>query len=247
LQVSKAGRRSSSSDAEKPMKERRVGDASYFSFRPAFQRCKRLLRLLVATSTVRAVWHFDCPSKNREPRKSGRSVSHLDVGERFADILSMRGPRLRPGGFACGVARTSVCCSLVCLALASCAVGPDYHPPNPLLPHSFLTGSVDGAMRNPNSNALETARWWRIFSDPELDSLVERAIASNPNLEMALDRLEQARSQEAVVIGTALPVAEGSAGGGWGTGSDLARGRASQNTCLGGKWRWRTGRESRRV
>jgi NodT family efflux transporter outer membrane factor (OMF) lipoprotein len=31
-----------------------------------------------------------------------------------------------------------------------------------------------------------------------------------------------------VVIGAALPAAEGTAGGGWGTGSDLARGRASQ-------------------
>ena len=186
------------------------------------------MRLLVATRTVRAVWRTVCPRKNHAPRKGGRSVSRLNMGERFADILSMRGPRLRPGGFAYGVARTSVPCSLVCLALASCAVGPDYHPPNPLLPQSFVAGPVDRAVRHPNSNPLETAQWWRIFHDPELDSLVERAIASNPNLEMALDRLQQARAQEAVVIGAALPEAEGTAGGGWGTGSDLARGRASQ-------------------
>ena len=46
-------------------------------------------------------------------------------------------------------------------------------------------------------------------------------------MEIALDRLQQARAQEAVLIGAALPSLEASAGGGWGTGSDLARGRAS--------------------
>ena len=60
------------------------------------------------------------------------------------------------------------------------------------------------------------------------NSLVERAIAASPTLEIALDRLQQARAQELVVIGAALPAAEWTAGGGWGTGSDLARGRASQ-------------------
>ncbi|MGB6543735.1 MAG: efflux transporter outer membrane subunit, partial [Xanthobacteraceae bacterium] len=55
----------------------------------------------------------------------------------------------------------------------------------------------------------------------------------SPTLEMALDRLQQARAQEAVLVGAALPIAEGSAGGGWGTGTDLARGRASQTLISG--------------
>jgi NodT family efflux transporter outer membrane factor (OMF) lipoprotein len=140
----------------------------------------------------------------------------------------MRGERPRLRRFACRVAGTSMLGSLACLALASCAVGPDYHPPDPPLPQSFITGAVDRGMRDPDVNPLATGQWWRTFRDPELDALVERAIGSNPNLEMALDRLQQARAQEAVVIGAALPEAEASAGGGWGTGSDLARGRASQ-------------------
>ena len=56
----------------------------------------------------------------------------------------------------------------------------------------------------------------------------ERALAASPALEIALDRLQQARAQELVVIGAALPAAEWTAGGGWGTGSDLTRGRVSQ-------------------
>ena len=53
-------------------------------------------------------------------------------------------------------------------------------------------------------------------------------LSLSPTLEIALDRLQLARAQEAIVIGAALPAAEFSARGGWGTGSDLARG-----PCLG--------------
>ena len=111
-----------------------------------------------------------------------------------------------------------------CAALASCAVGPDYHPPEPPVPGSFAaTGSLKTLNRSP-----ETAQWWRTLRDRELNSLVERALAASPTLEIALDRVQQARAQEAVVVGAALPAAGASAGGGWGSGSDLARGRVSQ-------------------
>ena len=78
-----------------------------------------------------------------------------------------------------------------------------------------------------DGRAVDSARWWRALHDGELNSLIERAIAASPTLEIALDRLQQARAQEAVLVGAALPSLEASAGGGWGTGSDLARGRAS--------------------
>ena len=78
-----------------------------------------------------------------------------------------------------------------------------------------------------DGRGVDPARWWRALHDGELNSLIERAMAASPTLEIALDRLQQARAQEAVLIGAALPSLEASAGGGWGTGSDLARGRAS--------------------
>jgi NodT family efflux transporter outer membrane factor (OMF) lipoprotein len=106
--------------------------------------------------------------------------------------------------------------------LSSCAVGPDYHPPEPPVPAAFVPAP------RANERAAETAKWWRTLHDRQLDALIERAIAGSPSLEIALDRLQQARAQEAVVIGTALPSAEASMGGGWGTGSDLSRGRAAQ-------------------
>jgi NodT family efflux transporter outer membrane factor (OMF) lipoprotein len=127
--------------------------------------------------------------------------------------------RLGRSNAAAARGRLAIVGAFLCAALTSCAVGPDYQPPTPALPGHFAA---------PASTFNPVSQWWRTLHDRQLDSLVERAIANSPTLEIALDRLQQARAQEAVVIGAALPSAEWTAGGGWGTGSDLARGRASQ-------------------
>jgi NodT family efflux transporter outer membrane factor (OMF) lipoprotein len=122
----------------------------------------------------------------------------------------------------------SICFALAA-GLAACAAGPNYHTPKADVPSSFA------AAPSPDSHAAGTqsaapapdlASWWRALNDAELNSLVDRAVSSNLDLKMALDRLQQARTYEAVVIGGALPVADASAGAGRGTGSDLTKGRA---------------------
>jgi NodT family efflux transporter outer membrane factor (OMF) lipoprotein len=105
-------------------------------------------------------------------------------------------------------------------ALAACAVGPDYREPDTPMPANYATSG--------SRSAVDLAQWWRSLKDRELDSLIERAIADSPTLEAALDRLQQARAQEAAIVGTALPAVIGSEGGGRGTGSDISRGRAVQ-------------------
>ena len=74
---------------------------------------------------------------------------------------------------------------------------------------------------------IELATWWRALGDTELDSLVDRAIKSNLDLSIALDRLQQARTYEVVVAGHALPEVDASGiGGAWhGNGSRDAAGR----------------------
>ncbi|MHB8481529.1 MAG: efflux transporter outer membrane subunit [Nitrospiria bacterium] len=120
----------------------------------------------------------------------------------------------------------------VCVCLASCAVGPNYRPPETRMPETFATPSAgtekpSDAFRN--LPVIDAARWWQTLGDQELNSLVERAIQANPDIEIALNRLQEVRTQEVVVLGRALPEAGISAGGGRGTGSDLARGRASES------------------
>jgi NodT family efflux transporter outer membrane factor (OMF) lipoprotein len=126
--------------------------------------------------------------------------------------------------------RAAILGAFMCAGLTSCAVGPDYFPPQSPLPSHFAatSSSLIAPSDHHADRPLETTQWWRMLHDRELNSLVERAIAASPTLEIALDRLQQARAQEAVVVGAALPAAEWTAGGGWGTGGDLARGRASQ-------------------
>jgi len=72
---------------------------------------------------------------------------------------------------------------------------------------------------------VEIASWWHALGDEQLNSLVDRALQANPSLEIALTRLQEARTFEVAVTGFALPRAEAAAGGARGTGSDLTRGR----------------------
>ncbi|HEY2678715.1 MAG TPA: TolC family protein [Steroidobacteraceae bacterium] len=117
-------------------------------------------------------------------------------------------------------------------ALAGCAAGPNYHAPKPDTPAAFVaTAAVNAApsapgAAAPGAGAPDPAAWWRALNDSELNSLVERAVKSNPDVEIALSRLQQARTYEAVVLGHALPEVDAAAAAGRGTGSDLTRGRA---------------------
>jgi NodT family efflux transporter outer membrane factor (OMF) lipoprotein len=123
--------------------------------------------------------------------------------------------------------------ALLAAALAGCAVGPNYRTPKIPTPQGYaaVANSAPPAAAGgaPGASApVDLAAWWQSLNDPELDSLVARAVKDNPDVLIALDRLQAARVYEAGLIGTVLPVAEGSIGGGRGTGSDLTRGRASQ-------------------
>jgi outer membrane protein TolC len=112
--------------------------------------------------------------------------------------------------------------------LTACAAGPSYRTPPPDEPPSFSAATAVKPLEPgaPKPPPVDLATWWRALNDAELDSLVERAVKSNLDLEIALDRLQQARTYEAVVLGHALPDVDASAAAGRGTGSDLTKGRA---------------------
>ena len=108
----------------------------------------------------------------------------------------------------------------IACGVAACSVGPDYRAPEPPMPASFIAAA---SSKVASSRAVSSTKWWRTLHDRELNSLIDRAIAGSPTLEIALNRIQQARAQEAVIVGTALPEAGASEGGALGTGSDLAR------------------------
>ncbi len=121
----------------------------------------------------------------------------------------------------------------VAAALSGCAVGPNYHTPKLQVPGKYaaVVATVSSPSAGEHTAAapppIELASWWHTLNDPELDSLVERAVKANPDVLVALDRLQEARTYEAGLVGTALPAATASGAYGRGTGDDAARGKAS--------------------
>jgi NodT family efflux transporter outer membrane factor (OMF) lipoprotein len=113
--------------------------------------------------------------------------------------------------------------------LSACSVGPDFKLPETELPGRYVASldpsAVDSSARRTTN--IDLTQWWRSFRDPQLVSLVERAITANPDIALALSRLQQARARQFVAAGAALPKGGLSAGAGFGTGSDNTRGRVS--------------------
>lgn len=89
------------------------------------------------------------------------------------------------------------------LILTGCAVGPSYRSPQVKVPTQW----------NEATNTLATVvDWWKTFNDPELNSLIERAVKTNLDLRVAGARLREARALRGSVVWELLPTITGSAG-----------------------------------
>jgi NodT family efflux transporter outer membrane factor (OMF) lipoprotein len=96
--------------------------------------------------------------------------------------------------------------SLIAVAIVSgCSVGPDFTPPKADTPANWEDHSQKGAPSSTVSATPDTAIWWASFNDPELTSLIERARDSNPDLQQAALRIEEARAQLEAVGARNLP------------------------------------------
>ena len=95
----------------------------------------------------------------------------------------------------------------------------------------------------------DAARWWSNFNDPQLDSLVERAVESNLNLRLAQERILQARASQGVVSGRYWPQVDASGSytrvgdGGGGTTAVVGPGGTITQAGVGSSERslWRAG------
>lgn len=91
--------------------------------------------------------------------------------------------------------------------LAGCTVGPNFHSPKTKLPADW-TEPTSGGMTN---TPAKLAQWWKTFNDPELDTLIERAVKANHDLRMASSRLREARALQAGKRWDLLPTLTGNA------------------------------------
>lgn len=85
-------------------------------------------------------------------------------------------------------------------------VGSGFKPPQVTLPASFSVARTDAARED--ESAL--ARWWTTLRDAKLDSLVERALASNLDVKLAGERLLEARASRRLARADLLPTVQNS-------------------------------------
>jgi NodT family efflux transporter outer membrane factor (OMF) lipoprotein len=105
-------------------------------------------------------------------------------------------------------------------ALASCAVGPNFHQPKPPETSGYLHPTSDAApvqaekqdIQNISSGADLAGEWWQLFHSPQLDGVIRTSIAASPTLVAANATLAAAREQVTVARGAFLPSVSGIAG-----------------------------------
>ncbi len=82
--------------------------------------------------------------------------------------------------------------SAAALALASCAVGPNYEKPDIAAPAQYKEAG-QWIVAKP-SDAIPKGKWWQAFRDPVLNDLAEQVSVSNQTLAAAEARYRQAQA-----------------------------------------------------
>lgn len=97
------------------------------------------------------------------------------------------------------------------LALAGCALGPDYQRPDArvALPESYANAA---AASDPTTAPAVDSRWWTLFGDAQLTALVDQALASSPDALTAAARIEEADAVLRQVDAALLPQIDANAG-----------------------------------
>ncbi|WP_322101631.1 efflux transporter outer membrane subunit [Paraburkholderia sp. J41] len=130
--------------------------------------------------------------------------------------------RLAPGALPTALATTRATALAAALAatLAACTVGPDFKPPEANAPadwnatHAANAANAPGekpAASTPTMQSDPDPRWWKNFRDPTLDALIDRAVRGNPDLQIAVVRIAEARAQTQQAAAQGLPNVRASA------------------------------------
>ncbi|HUI20644.1 MAG TPA: efflux transporter outer membrane subunit [Methylocella sp.] len=102
------------------------------------------------------------------------------------------------------------------LVLSGCAsVGPDFVPPDPMLPATSFFGKPQPATAQAASSPSDLPgldpRWWAVFHDPILTSLAERVASANLDVRTATLRLAESRFDRGVTASAEYPSINGNA------------------------------------
>ncbi|MEB0076137.1 TolC family protein [Pseudomonas sp. CCI3.2] len=90
--------------------------------------------------------------------------------------------------------------SLLVLALAACAVGPDYKAP--VTPAAAVLSAAQGNYDRTHTESV----WWAQFDDPVLNQLVAQSMTGNRDLRVSFARLQASRAIRDQVAYTQMPI-----------------------------------------
>lgn len=108
----------------------------------------------------------------------------------------------------CGSFRLLLLSAVVCLASSGCMVGPNYLKPRAWMPQKWVETKAQGVVFNAPAGVT---RWWGVFNDPMLDSLIDQAVKANKDLKISAARVREARAQRTVTASGLFPAVNASA------------------------------------
>src|SRR5271156_1968831 len=91
---------------------------------------------------------------------------------------------------------------------AGCRVGPNYRRPDVQPPPSFRDLSEIPQVQTQAASYADLP-WWQVFQDPQLQELIRTALKNNYDLQIATERINEARAQLAVARSSLFPQIQG--------------------------------------
>ncbi len=107
---------------------------------------------------------------------------------------------------------------LAALSVGCAAVGPDFQKPEVDTAEAWLQAGD----AHVDSTRAEYEDWWKVFEDPALDQLIERAYGDNLSLQVAGLRILEARAQLGIATGLKYPQSQS-------VGASFVRSKSSEN------------------
>jgi len=96
------------------------------------------------------------------------------------------------------------------LLLAGCAVGPNYKRPAVVTPQTYRGAPAGTEATAPSGGAAASfgdEKWWDVFQDAQLQSLIRTALQQNYDVRIAASRILQAQAQLGITRSNELPSA----------------------------------------
>lgn len=97
------------------------------------------------------------------------------------------------------------------LLLCGCSVGPNYKRPTVAVPTTYR-GVVPDSTPQTETISLGDQKWWDIFQDEQLRSLIRTALQQNYDLRIAASRILEAKAQLGITRADQFPTLSGGAG-----------------------------------